>query len=65
MLIDATQADPYQPNWGDRFWGSEYPGLQTARAKWDPKGVFYAVATPGTEDWEVIDFGTRLCKVVA
>ncbi|KAK4454895.1 hypothetical protein QBC34DRAFT_288646 [Podospora aff. communis PSN243] len=61
----VNEADPYQPNWGDRFWGSEYPGLQTARAKWDPKGVFYAVATPGTEDWEVIDYGTRLCKVVA
>ncbi len=56
------QADPYQDNWQGHFWGSEYPRLKKARSIWDPKGVFYAVSTPGTEDWEVIEDGTRLCK---
>ena len=56
------QADPFQPNWQSHFWGSNYPRLKQLRKKWDPLGVFYAVATPGTEDWEEIEFNTRLCK---
>lgn len=64
MLTRSTflQADPFQPNWQSHFWGSQYPTLQTARSKWDPKGIFYAVSTPGTEAWEVIQDGTKLCK---
>ncbi|KAI5857483.1 FAD-binding domain-containing protein [Durotheca rogersii] len=58
----ANEGDPYQPDWQDHFWGSEYPKLLEIRKKWDPNGVFYAVATPGTEDWEVIEYGTRLCR---
>ncbi|KAK4031594.1 hypothetical protein C8A01DRAFT_41965, partial [Parachaetomium inaequale] len=58
----VNEADPYQPNWQSAFWGSEYPKLKALRGKWDPRGVFYAVATPGTEDWEVIEDGTRLCR---
>ncbi|KAI1660631.1 FAD-binding domain-containing protein [Daldinia decipiens] len=58
----VNEGDPYQPNWQDNFWGSEYPKLLETRKKWDPHGVFYAVSTPGTEDWEVIEYGTRLCR---
>ncbi|KAK4183730.1 hypothetical protein QBC35DRAFT_507454 [Podospora australis] len=57
----VNEADPYQPNWQSHFWGSEYPRLKQIRKKWDPLGVFYSIATPGTEDWEVIQ-DTRLCK---
>ncbi|KAK5653442.1 hypothetical protein OQA88_8928 [Cercophora sp. LCS_1] len=60
----VNEADPYQNNWQQHFWGSEYPQLQQRRSKWDPKGIFYAVATPGTESWEVIEDGTKLCKVL-
>ncbi|KAL2130240.1 hypothetical protein VTI74DRAFT_6717 [Chaetomium olivicolor] len=58
----VNEADPYQPNWQRHFWGSEYPKLRALRYKWVPLGVFYAVATPGTEGWEVIEDGTRLCR---
>ena len=58
----VNEADPYQPNWQTAFWGSEYNRLKLNRAKWDPHGVFYAIATPGTEKWEVIEDGTRLCR---
>ncbi|KAF9524796.1 FAD binding domain-containing protein, partial [Crepidotus variabilis] len=51
-----------EPNWQTTFWGSNYPRLKSLKKKWDPSGVFYARTTPGTEDWEVIDFGRRLCK---
>lgn len=57
-----NEADPLQDNWQSHFWGSNYPRLLTARNKWDPKGIFYAVSTPGTEAWEVKEYGTRLCK---
>jgi hypothetical protein len=57
-----SQADPYQDNWQSHFWGSEYPKLRALRYKWDPLGVFYAVSTPGTEGWDVIEDGTRLCR---
>ncbi|KAK4450485.1 hypothetical protein QBC34DRAFT_437309 [Podospora aff. communis PSN243] len=57
-----NEADPLQANWQTNFWGSNYPKLKDLRKKWDPKGVFYAVSTPGTEEWEVIEYGTRLCK---
>ncbi|KAK3361019.1 hypothetical protein B0T24DRAFT_685144 [Lasiosphaeria ovina] len=46
------------------FWGSGYPGLKTVGSKWDPKGVFYAITTPGTENWEVIEDGARLYNAV-
>jgi len=61
-LTVILQADPYQPNWQSHFWGSNYPRLKQIRKTWDPLGVFYAVSTPGTEDWEVIQDGTKLCK---
>nr|CAE75708.1 related to isoamyl alcohol oxidase [Neurospora crassa] len=51
-----------EPNWQSHFWGSNYPRLKQLRKKWDPLGVFYAVSTPGTENWEEIEFNTRLCK---
>ncbi|KAK5655587.1 hypothetical protein OQA88_5518 [Cercophora sp. LCS_1] len=58
-----NEADPSQPNWQDNFWGpTVYPKLVDAKKKWDPEGIFYTVSTPGTESWEVIEYGTRLCK---
>ncbi|KAK3685229.1 hypothetical protein B0T22DRAFT_213381 [Podospora appendiculata] len=58
----VNEADPFQPNWQTAFWGTNYPALLRLRKRWDPTGVFYAVSTPGTEDWEQIEWGTRLCK---
>ncbi|KAI2465269.1 FAD-binding domain-containing protein [Annulohypoxylon bovei var. microspora] len=58
----VSEGNPYQPDWQKNFWGPQYPQLVEIRKKWDPNGVFYAVSTPGTEDWEVIEYGTRLCR---
>jgi hypothetical protein len=60
----VNEADPFQDDWQGHFWGSAYPQLKKTRAKWDPLGIFYAVSTPGTEGWEVIQDGTRLCKAL-
>ena len=58
------EGDLEEPGWQNAYWGSNYNRLYDLKKKWDPQGVFYARATPGTEDWEVIDYGTRLCKKV-
>ncbi|KZW00741.1 FAD binding domain-containing protein [Exidia glandulosa HHB12029] len=58
----VNEGDLEEPNWQTEFWGSHYPRLLKLKEKWDPTGVFYARTTPGTEDWEVIDHGTRLCR---
>ncbi|KAH8895378.1 FAD-binding domain-containing protein [Thozetella sp. PMI_491] len=58
----VNEGDPFQPNWQEHFWGTNYPTLFKTRKKWDPNGVFYAVSTPGTEGWEQIEVDTRLCK---
>ncbi|KAI7774542.1 hypothetical protein LA080_008240 [Diaporthe eres] len=58
----VNEGDSNQPDWQTAFYGTNYPRLLDIRKKWEPNGVFYAIATPGTEDWEVIDYGTKLCK---
>ncbi|KAF2866763.1 isoamyl alcohol oxidase [Massariosphaeria phaeospora] len=60
----VNEGDLNEPNWQESYWGSNYPKLLQLRKKWDPEGVFYAQTTPGTEDWSVIDYGTKLCRKV-
>ncbi|KAF2839188.1 FAD binding domain-containing protein [Patellaria atrata CBS 101060] len=57
----VNEADLQEPNWQQCYWGSKYARLLRIRKKWDPNGVFYTEATPGTENWKVID--NRLCKI--
>jgi hypothetical protein len=62
-LAYINEANPYMDNWQDHFWGPEvYPKLKKLKREWDPEGVLYAVSTPGTEAWDVIEYGERLCK---
>ncbi|KAH6615256.1 hypothetical protein C7974DRAFT_61788 [Boeremia exigua] len=58
----VNEGDLYEPDWQEAYWGSNYPRLLKIRQKWDPKGVFYTQTTPGTEKWNVIDYGRKLCK---
>lgn len=58
----VNEADPFQDNWQEHFWGSNYARLLQIKKKWDPRGVFYSVATPGAEDWELTEYDTKLCR---
>ncbi|KAJ2913019.1 hypothetical protein MD484_g7393, partial [Candolleomyces efflorescens] len=58
----VNEGDLEEPNWQEAYWGSNYRRLYFLKKLWDPLGVFYARTTPGTEGWEIIDDGTRLCK---
>lgn len=49
-LLTGRQANPFQPDWQDHFWGSNYARLAELKKKWGPEGIFYAISTPGTED---------------
>ncbi|EFQ25924.1 FAD binding domain-containing protein [Colletotrichum graminicola M1.001] len=52
----------FMKNWQDSFWGPIYPELVAAKKKWDPDGVFFSWSTPGSEEWNVVDYANRLCK---
>ncbi|KAK0740040.1 isoamyl alcohol oxidase [Schizothecium vesticola] len=59
----VNEADPFMANWQTHFWGpTVYPTLFDLKKTWDPTGVFYSRSLPGTEKWEVIEYGERLCK---
>ncbi|RYO84833.1 hypothetical protein DL762_005455 [Monosporascus cannonballus] len=55
-----NEASAYEPNFQQSFWGSNYPRLYKIKQKWDPKGIFLARKTVGSEDWD--DEG--LCRFV-
>ncbi|KAF2005238.1 FAD binding domain-containing protein [Amniculicola lignicola CBS 123094] len=48
-----AEADRLEPNFGQAFWGNKYPRLLLLKKKWDPKNVFYAVTSVGSEGWRV------------
>jgi hypothetical protein len=65
-----NEADPAEPNWQQSFFGSHYPRLLDIKRARDPWGVFWALTTPGSENWEVRtddDYphseNGRLCRV--
>jgi hypothetical protein len=62
MMLTRAQGDLEEINWQTAFWGPNYPRLKELKTKWDPEGVFFARTTPGSENWEILDYGKRLCK---
>lgn len=57
-----NEADFRQPDWQEAFFGSNYEELLRIKKKWDPRGLFYSVATVGSEAFTVRGDG-RLCAV--
>ncbi|KAL1962101.1 hypothetical protein VTN77DRAFT_568 [Rasamsonia byssochlamydoides] len=56
-----NEADPYEPNWQQAFWGSNYPRLLSIKKKYDPDDVFWCQPCVGNEGWRQI--GRDLCRV--
>ncbi len=54
----ANEADYFEPNWQESFWGDHYSKLLAIKAKYDPSGLFYCHHCVGSELW--IDNG--MCK---
>lgn len=64
ILKLSIQSDPFQPNWQETFYGSNYPRLLSIKQKYDPSGIFYALGAVGSEGWDA-GIGGPLCKVQA
>jgi len=69
LLRDATphsavypnEGDINEPNWQDAFWGPVYPRLVNIKKKYDPKDVFWAKSSTGSEGWALRD-NLKLCR---
>lgn len=64
-----AEADRFEPNFGQAFWGDKYPRLLKLKAQLDPYDVFFATTSVGSERWKVeTAYGLpnengKLCKV--
>jgi hypothetical protein len=48
----ANEADYFQKNWQQVFWGNHYQKLFLIKQKYDPEGLFYCHHCVGSERWE-------------
>lgn len=55
----ANEADYFQKNWQQDFWGDNYSRLLSIKQKYDPQGLFYCHHCVGSEFWD--DKG--MCKI--
>ncbi|KAE8136429.1 hypothetical protein BDV38DRAFT_272028 [Aspergillus pseudotamarii] len=49
-----NEADPYDPDWKEDFYGDQYNWLKSVKQKYDPDGVFWCYRCVGYEGWEEI-----------
>ncbi|MDC0535918.1 FAD-dependent oxidoreductase, partial [Francisellaceae bacterium] len=54
----ANEADYFQSNWQQTFWGDNYPKLLEIKDKYDPNGLFYCHHCVGSEVWS----GDGMCR---
>ncbi|KAF9979357.1 hypothetical protein BGZ73_000051 [Actinomortierella ambigua] len=47
-----NEADPFEPDWQDSFFGSNYPRLLELKRKYDPEGLFTCNRCVGSEEWD-------------
>ena len=60
-----TEADGYDPEWKEDWFGSRYGWLKSVKQKYDPEEVFWCWRCVGSESWEEVKGGTiygPLCK---
>jgi FAD/FMN-containing dehydrogenase len=60
--VYMNEGNPYEPDWKQAFFGSNYDRLKAIKQRYDPNGVFYAHAGVGSDDW-VEDGDSRLCRI--
>lgn len=53
-----NEADPYDPDWKEAWYGDRYESLKAAKEKYDPDNVFWCWRCVGSEGWDEIKGGT-------
>jgi Berberine and berberine like len=48
----TNEANAYEPEWQQVFWGSNYGRLLEVKNKWDPRGFFRCNRCVGSERWD-------------
>ncbi len=48
----VNEADYFQKNWQEDFWGPHYQRLREIKKKYDPYGLFYCHHCIGSEQWD-------------
>lgn len=56
-----NEADPWEPNWQNVFYGEVYERLLNIKIAYDPDSMMYARTAVGSEVWNEIEDG-RLCR---
>ena len=56
-----NEADPYQTDWKEAFYSSNYDALLAAKNKYDPDHLFYGQTAVGSDYWTEQSDG-RLCR---
>lgn len=57
-----NEADRYDPDYLEDFYGGHIGRLEDVKMKYDPEGVFYCPTCVGSERWKA-DANGKLCKV--
>jgi FAD/FMN-containing dehydrogenase len=54
-----AEADYFDPNWKQSYWGPNFDRLATVKKRYDPDGLFFAHHGVGSDEWSADGF-TRL-----
>ena len=52
----VSESNYFNKFWREAFWGTNYPRLQTIKAKYDPDGLFFVHHGVGSETWSADGF---------
>lgn len=55
----VSESNFFNRSWQSEYWGTNYPRLRAAKAKYDAEGLFFVHHGVGSEDWSADGF-TRL-----
>ncbi|KAF7125710.1 hypothetical protein CNMCM5793_002003 [Aspergillus hiratsukae] len=59
----VNEANVWEPNYRQDFWGTSYSRLLRIKHKYDPHGVLWCATCVGSEEWSLSEQSGELCRV--